>query len=214
MNVQFWVRLASVSYRGKKARTVAFPVVRSVHKTRDTQNCVQNEPEYAICVIFTTRSYFNDIGLILCDLIWQIRHNCNCLDDGHYDVACHRKMSLLGSVGAMVTAHENSLIMWSFKGPKLFCVPQNLLEKWRTSRYGVVYKLNSVSNLSRISDWSVHSGSYFSIRLGSLQWVPTAYSAGRQGLNLLNAVRPVELAHWYQGSAKSYYIIPDLVWQR
>ena len=46
--VQFWIRLAAVSYRGKNVRTVASPSVRSVNKSRDTQNCVQNEPEYAI----------------------------------------------------------------------------------------------------------------------------------------------------------------------
>ena len=33
----------------------------------------------------------------------------------------------------------------------------------------------------------------FSIRLGPLRWVPTAHCAGRRGLNLLTAVRPVEL---------------------
>ena len=55
--VQFWIRLAAVSYRGKKVRTVASPVVRSVNTSRDTRNYVQNEPEYAICAIFTTCLY-------------------------------------------------------------------------------------------------------------------------------------------------------------
>ena len=53
--VQFWIRLGTVSYRGKKVRTVETPAVRSVNKSRDTQNCVQNEPKYAICVFFATR---------------------------------------------------------------------------------------------------------------------------------------------------------------
>ena len=44
----------------------AFLVVRSVNESRDTRNCVQNKPEYAICVIFTTRSYYKALGLILC----------------------------------------------------------------------------------------------------------------------------------------------------
>ena len=52
--VQFWIRLAAVSNRGKKVRTVASPPVRSVNKSRDTRNCVQNKPEYAIYVMFTT----------------------------------------------------------------------------------------------------------------------------------------------------------------
>ena len=64
--VQFWIRLTAVSKRGKKVRIVAFPAVRSVNKSRDTRNCVQNKPEYAICVIFTTRSYYKAVGLILC----------------------------------------------------------------------------------------------------------------------------------------------------
>ena len=33
-------------------------------------------------------------------------------------------------------------------------------------------------------------------------WVPTAHCAGRRGLNLLTAVRPVELAHWEQSGCK------------
>ena len=66
---QFWIRLAAVSKRGKDVRTVAFPAVRSVNKSRDTRNCVQNKPEYAICVIFTTRSYYKALGFILCYLI-------------------------------------------------------------------------------------------------------------------------------------------------
>ena len=53
--VQFWIRLAAVSYRGKEVRIVASPAVRSVNKSRYTRKCVQNEPEYVICAIFTTR---------------------------------------------------------------------------------------------------------------------------------------------------------------
>ena len=120
--VQFRIRLAAVSYRGKNVRTVASPSVRSLNKSRDTQNCGQNEPEYAICVILTTFIYFIDLGLILCDLVWQIRHNYKRLDDGHCDVTGHRKMSVLGAVGTMVTTHENFVMLWSFKGPKLFYV--------------------------------------------------------------------------------------------
>ena len=119
--VQFWIRLAAVSYRGMKVRTVASPVVRSVNKSRVTRTCVQNEPECAICVIFNTLSYYKAIELILCALLWQIRHNYT-LDDGHCDVTGCRKMSVLGAVGTMVTTHENFVMIWSFKGPKLFCV--------------------------------------------------------------------------------------------
>ena len=53
--VQFWIRLGTVSYRGKKVRTVDSPAVRSVNKSRDTRNSAQNEPKYAICVFVATR---------------------------------------------------------------------------------------------------------------------------------------------------------------
>ena len=136
--------------------------MRSGNKSQDTRNCAQNEPKYAICVIFATRLYYKSRGLILCDLRWQIRHNHNRLDDDHCDVTGHRKMSVLGTAGAMVTTHENSVMIWSYKGPNWFsfCIPIGNEKLWWASRYGVVYKLNFISNLDQISDWSVRSGSY------------------------------------------------------
>ena len=119
---QFWIRLAAVRYHGKKVRTVASPAVRSVNTSRDTRNCVQNEPEYAICVIFTTRLNCKALGIILCALIWQIRHNYNRLDDFHCVATGHLKMSALATVVSIVTNHENSVMMRSLKGPKLFSV--------------------------------------------------------------------------------------------
>ena len=119
---QFWTRLVAVCYPGKKLQAVASPAVRSVNKSRDTRNCVQNEPEYAIWVIFITRLYYIARGLILCDLIWQIRHYYNRLDDGHFEVTGHRKMSVLGTTGAIMTTHDNSVMMWLFKGSKIFCI--------------------------------------------------------------------------------------------
>ena len=126
--VQIWIRLADVSFRGKKVRTVVSPAVRSVNKSRDAQNCVQNEPKYGTCVPFATHLHYKALGMILCALMRQIRHNYNRPYDGQYDVAGHRKMSALGTAGAMVTNYEISLMMWSFKGPKLFSVLWNLLE--------------------------------------------------------------------------------------
>ena len=84
LHVQFWIRLAAVSKRGKKVWTVAFPAVRSVNKSSDTRNCVQNKPNYAICVILTTCSYYKALWLInvstghgLChgDNPWKFRNN-------------------------------------------------------------------------------------------------------------------------------------------
>ena len=67
--VQFRIRLGTVSYRGKKVRTVDSPAVRSVNKSRDTRNFVQNDPKYAICVLFATLLYNKAIRIILCALI-------------------------------------------------------------------------------------------------------------------------------------------------
>ena len=120
--VQFWIRLAAVSYRGKKVRTVVSSAVRSVNKSRDTRNCVQNKPEYAICGLFATHLYYKAIETISCALIWQIRHKYNRLQDDHCAATGHRKMSALGTAGAMVTTHEIFVVMWSFKGPTLSSV--------------------------------------------------------------------------------------------
>ena len=43
-------------------------------------------------------------------------------DDAHCDVTGHRKMSVLGTAGTTVTTHEKSIMIWSFKAPKLFCI--------------------------------------------------------------------------------------------
>ena len=179
--VQFLIRLATVSYRGKKVRTATFPAVRSVNKWRDTRNCVQNEPEYAIFVTFTNPFYWKAHRLILCYLIWKMRHNYNCLNNGHRDVTGHRKMSVLGTAGAMVTTNENSVIMWLFKGPKLFSVLQNPLEIKKGD--GLHIAVLSIS-LIEFRIWvEFLIGQFilevtFSIRLGALQWVPTAHFAG------------------------------------
>ena len=107
-------------------------------------------------------------------------------------------MSVLGTADAMVTTHENSVMMWSFKGPKLFCVLQNLLEMKKSDGIHIMV-LPTSSILIRI--WvEFLIGQFilevtFSIRLGPMWWVPTAHCAGRRGLNLLTAVSPVELAH-------------------
>ena len=66
---QFWIQLGTVSYRGTKVRTVDSPAVRSVNKSHDTRNCVQNEPKCAICVLLATRLYYKALGIILCALI-------------------------------------------------------------------------------------------------------------------------------------------------
>ena len=75
--VQFWIRLAAVSYGGKKVRTVASSVVRSVNTSFDTLKCIRNESQYAICVVFTTRLHYKAMKIIFCDIISQITHNYN-----------------------------------------------------------------------------------------------------------------------------------------
>ena len=122
LNIQCWIRLGTVSYRGKKVRTVDSPAVRSVNKSRDTRNCVQNEPMYVICVLVATRLYYKATGIIFvcCDIAntpqLQSSWRCQC------EVTVHHKMSALSTVGAMVTIHENSVMMWPFKGSKLCSV--------------------------------------------------------------------------------------------
>ena len=64
--VPFWIRLGTINYRGKKVWTVDSPAVRSVNKSRDTRNSVQNELKYAICFVVATRLYYKDLGIILC----------------------------------------------------------------------------------------------------------------------------------------------------
>ena len=86
--------------------------VNVMNKSRDTQNCVQNGAEYTICVLLITRFYYKALWIILCTLTCQIRCNYNRLDDSHCDDTGHRKMSALGTTGAMTT-HENSLMVWS-----------------------------------------------------------------------------------------------------
>ena len=119
--VQFWIRLGVVSYYSKEVQTAASLVVRSVNKSRDTRNCVQNEPEYAICVIFTTRLYYKALGIILCHLMAntpQLQSSWRWL---LWRYRSPRDFSA-GMAGAMVTIHVNFVNVWSFKGPKLFCV--------------------------------------------------------------------------------------------
>ena len=74
---QFWIRLGTVSYRGKKVRTADTPAVRSVKKSRDTRNCFQNEPKYAICVLFATRLYYKALGIIF--LLWCSKYATNTI---------------------------------------------------------------------------------------------------------------------------------------
>ena len=150
-----------------------------------------------ICVIVTTRLHYKALVLTLYDLIWQIRHNYNRLDDGYCDVTGHSKMSVLGTAGAMVTTHENSVMMWSFNRQKWFCVLLNLLEmkEWWASHYNVVYNINLIWNLNSVSDWSFYFGSYFF----PFGWDPCGeYLCARgRGLNLLTVVRTFELAQCY-----------------
>ena len=161
--VQFWIRLGTLSYCGKKVRTVDSPAVRSVNKPRDTKLRPKRAKVCDLCPL--RHSFMLQIlsNYFVCPDIantpqLQSSWRCQC------EVTVHHKMSALSMAGAMVTTHENSVMMWSFKGTKLFSVLWNLLEmkkEWWASHYGVVYKLNLTSNLRRISDWSVHSESYF-----------------------------------------------------
>ena len=57
---------------------------------------------------------------------------------------------------------SNDEIVWGSQIFKRSVKPIGNEKWWRVSYYDVVYKLNFISNSSRISaDWSVHSGSYY-----------------------------------------------------
>ena len=61
----------------------------------------------------------------------------------------------------MVTTHENSWTMCSFKGRKLFsCRTCWKPQKSWVSHHDAIFQLNRISILSGISDWSVHCNSY------------------------------------------------------
>ena len=129
----------------------------------------------------------------------QMTCNYNRLDGGHCDRTGHRKMAVVD----MGNGHGGN--PWKFRnhvivqetGISLCSVKAVGNEKeWWVSLYGFVFKLNWISILSWISDWPVHSGSYFSIQLGTLRLVLTTHCVGRQGLRLITEVRPVELAQW------------------
>ena len=123
-NGQVWLstcfnRLAAVCYRSKNVRTMAFPAVRSVNKSRGTQNCIRNEPYYAICSVYTIRLYNKVLKINFCALIWQ----------KNAFIVIWTVATVTGQVTTKlqcwvwpVTTRENSVIIWSFKGPKLFCV--------------------------------------------------------------------------------------------
>ena len=129
--VQCWIRLTAVSYRNKKVRTLASPVVRSVKKSCDTPNCVRNEPEYAICVLFTTRLYYKALEINLCDLMWQIRRNWWPLWL-QVTARCQRWARPV----AWGQSIKNSIMMCSCKGPRLFLRSVRLIgneQGWRAS---------------------------------------------------------------------------------
>ena len=67
-----------------------------------------------------------------------MHHDYIRLDDGHCDATGHRKMSVLGAVGTMVTTHKNFVMMSLFKGPKLFCFLQNKFEMKRIDRFHIM----------------------------------------------------------------------------
>ena len=73
-------------------------------------------------------------------------------------------MLALGMAGAMVTTHEISVMMWSFKGPKLLSVLLNLLEIQSSDGLHIMVlpiNYNLILNLSQISAWSDRSRNLF-----------------------------------------------------
>ena len=98
---------------------------------------------------------------------------------------------MLAMAVSMVTTQEISLIIWSFKGPKLFCVMWNLLEMKRSDRYHIMMLF---LNWIEFRIWVGNLIGQLIWKFGHLRLVPIAHYAGIRGLNLLPAIRPVELA--------------------
>ena len=140
--VPFLIRLAAVSYRAEKVRTVVCPVVRSLNKLCDTRNCVPK------------RSRVFDLCPFHHLFILQSPKN-NCV----YSV----KYAAITTVLTMITV--------------------TFLVTTRCQRIWVEFLIGRFIMEVTIS-----------IRLGHLQWVPKTHCAGRRRLNLLTAIRPVELA--------------------
>ena len=127
--VKFWIRPAAVSKRGEKVRTVAFRAVRSVNKSCDTKLRPKQARGCDLCHLhhsFILQS--PRINFVLSDIANTPQFQLFWRWPLWYYRSPH--MSVLGTVGAMVTTHENSVMMWSFKGPKLFCVLKTYW-KWK-----------------------------------------------------------------------------------
>ena len=84
--------------------------------------------------------------------------------------------------------------MWSFKGLKLFS--NGNVREWCVSHYeSGFFHLNWISILSKMFDLWVHSRSYGFIQLRPFGLGPLVHCACIWGLNLLTAMRLIELAH-------------------
>ena len=80
----------------------------------------------------------------------QIRRSYNRLDGGHCDVTGHRKMPVLAEHGL---CHDDNPWKWWTKIVLCSVKPIGNEQEWWDSHCGVLYKLNLIQNLGRISDW-------------------------------------------------------------
>ena len=97
--VRFWIRLAAVCYHGKEVYNVSFHALRSVNRSRDTQNGTQNKTRHNVpYVSLSPRVYITKPRLlILYDLLWKkTTCNYNCRDSSHCDRTGQGKMAVLG----------------------------------------------------------------------------------------------------------------------
>ena len=99
LQVQFWIRLAAVSYHGMEVHTMASPTVKSVDKSHDPK--IASKTSHSMRpVSFSSLVYITKPRkLIPCDLLWQITRNYNRLDGGHGCGTGHRMMAVLGMAG-------------------------------------------------------------------------------------------------------------------
>ena len=136
----------------------------SVGKSRDRQHCIRNEQQYEIRDVFTTRLCYNAMKI---DFVWSDMANNLQLHSSWWWPLCRDSPPQDGSAG-----HGQ----WpSWQPVKIPSLCNRDEEEWRVE---TVFKLNWISNLNMISDWSVHSKRYLPFRLGPLRWVPIAHVGG------------------------------------
>ena len=104
----------AVSYRDKKVRNMASPSVRQ--KINDTENCIWNEPQLAICVVFAICLRHKTLRLIFSALLWKQPAIRILLTMATATWQLTTAWQYWAWLLAILTTHENLWLMCSSKG--------------------------------------------------------------------------------------------------